>query len=110
MKNCKIKPLNFIKDFSDSSLSAVVKINNITFVEFKIYKKVLTDRSYYCLEVYNPLRVKDFYLKPYDDEYNCSTKHNIATIVEAEEMANDIYKNAMESFVENFSKQILEDN
>lgn len=110
MKNFKIKPLNFVKDFSDGSLSAVVKVNNITFVEFKIYKKVLTDRSYYCLEVYNPLRVSDFYLKPYDDEYNCSTKHNIGCIEEAEKMANDIYQRAMESFIKNFSNNILEEN
>lgn len=108
MKNFKIKPLKFEKDFSDNSLSAIVKVNNLTFVEFKIYKKVLTDRSYYCLEVYNPLRIENFYLRPYDDEYNCSTKHNIGTIEAAKEMANNIYQNAMESFVKNFSKQIFE--
>ena len=109
MKNYKIKPLNFVKDFSVGSLSAVVTVNNVTFVEFKIYKKVLTDRSYFCLEVYNPLRVEGFYLTPYD-EYNCSTKHDIATIEAAEEIANDIYQRAMESFIENFSKEILEKN
>lgn len=110
MKDFKIKPLTFTKDFSNNSLISKVEVNNVTFVEFKIYKKVLTDRSYYCLEVYNPLRVKDFYLKPYDDEYNCSTKHNIGCIEEAEKMANDIYQRAMESFVKNFSKEILENN
>lgn len=110
MKNYKIKPLNFVKDFSVGSLSAVVKVNNVTFVEFKIYKKVLTDRSYFCLEVYNTLRVEGFYLNLYDDEYNCSTKHDIATIEAAKEMANDIYQRAMESFIENFSKEILENN
>lgn len=110
MKNYKIKPLNFVKDFSDNSLVSKVEVNNVTFVEFKIYKKVLTDRSYYCLEVYNPLRVKDFYLKPYDDEYNCSTKHNIGCIEEAERMANDIYQRAMESFINVFTEKILEND
>lgn len=110
MKDFKIKPLKFEKDFLDNSLSAKVVVNNITFVEFRIYKKVLTDESYYCLEVYNPLRVTGFYLNTYDDEYNCSTKHNIGCIEEAEKMANDIYQRAMESFIENFSKEILKNN
>lgn len=109
MKNFKIKPLNFVKDFSNGSLSAVVEVNNVTFVEFRIYKKVLTDESYYCLEVYNPLRVTDFYLNTYDDEYNCSTKHNIGCIEEAKKIANDIYQRAMQNFINIFSEMILED-
>ena len=53
--------------------------------------------------------MSDFYLKPYDDEYNCSTKHNIGCIEEAEKMANDIYQRAMQNFINIFSEMILED-
>ena len=109
MKDLKIKPLKFEKNFLDNSLSAKVVVNNITFVEFRIYKKVLTDESYYCLEVYNPLRVTGFYLNIYDDEYNCSTKHSIGCIEEAKEMANNIYQRAMRNFITVFSEKILED-